>query len=170
MELTEHTFEELSALKYRIYTTFLPNVPSREVLIVAFEGEYGFGCKGNSDAIYIDAIITAAAAAWQTSFFVLDYRAMSYEWGDMLPLEWGPEQIMAETDQIYRLFGSVPKCSAVLISERNRESIESLLNSEEVYGLRAGSGIPWLFEDLDAALAAFEGVWQQYQTEQVSFL
>ncbi len=167
MNLTEHTFEELSALKYRIYTTSLPNVPSREVLIVAFEGEYGFGCKGNSDAEYINATITAAEAVWQTSFFVLDYRAMSYEWGDMLPLDWGLKPVTPEADKLLRGLGSIQKCSAVLVSERNREGISSLINAEEIYGSRAGSGIPWLFKELDAALAAFEEVWQSCQNERV---
>lgn len=162
IELTEHTLEELSDLKYRIYTTSLPNLPSREVLIVAFEGEYGFGCRGNGDATYINVIITAAEAAWQTSFLVLDYRAMTYEWGDMLPLEWGPEETTAETDRVIRLSGGSPKCSAVLVSERNRDSIYSLVNSEEVYASRAGSGVPWLFDDLDAALVAFDDYRQSF--------
>ena len=158
MKLTEHTFEELSALKCRIYTTLLPGVPEREVLIVAFEGEYGIGCKGNSDATYIHAMLTTAEVVWQASLLVLDYRAMSYEWGDELPLDWGPEQLTEESVKIVRLFGGVPKHTAVLVSGLCRESIESLINAEEVYGTRAGSGIPWLFDDLEAALAAFEQV------------
>lgn len=158
MKLTEHTFEELSALKCRIYTTLLPGVSEKEVLIVAFEGEYGYGCKGNSDATYIHAMLTAAEAAWQTSFLVLDYRAMSYEWGDRLPLDWGPEQLTLGAEKIVQLFKGVPKHTAVLVSERCRESIKSLINAEEVYGHCAGSGIPWLFDDLEAALAAFEQV------------
>ena len=158
MKLTEHTLEELSALKCRIYTTLLPAVSQKEVLIVAFEGEYGYGCRGNSDATYIHAMLTAAEAVWQTSFLVLDYRAMSYEWGDRLPLDWGPEQPTPEAEKIVQLFGDVPKCTAVLASDRCRESVKSLINVEEVYGHRAGSGIPWLFDDLEAALAAFEQV------------
>ena len=158
MELTEHTFAELSFLTHRIFTTRLPNVPSQDVLIVAFEGEYGYGCKGNGDATYIHAMLTAAEAAWQTSFLVLDYRAMSYQWGNRLPLDWGPEQMTKEETKIVRLFGGVPKCTAVLVSDQCRDGIASLISSKEMYGPRAGSGIPWLFDDLEAALAVFEQV------------
>lgn len=104
MELIEHTFEELSLLKYRIFTTCLPNVPNKNVLVVAFEGEYGYGCKGNSDSTYIHAMLTAAEAVWETSFVVLDYRAMSYQWGDQLPLGCGPEQLTEKSKRIVRLF------------------------------------------------------------------
>lgn len=157
MELIEHTFEELSAFKCRIYTTLLPGISEKEVLIVAFEGEYSDSGKG-SDSTYIDVMLAAAEAAWQTSFLVLDYRLMSYQWGDRLPLEWGPERLTAEEEKIVRLFGSIPKHTAVLVSDLCRESIESLINAEEIYSARAGSGISWLFDNLDAALAAFDRV------------
>ncbi len=164
MEIIEHTFAELSQLKYRIYTTFLPNVPNRSVLIVAFEGKYGIGCKGNDDAEFINAIVVAARAAWQSSCFVLDYRAMEYEWGDRLLVETGHKEITQETAAVLRAFGGMPDCSATLVSDLNREATSSLLGSEYGYG----SDSAWLFDDLDAALAAFESVWRQFQAEKTN--
>jgi hypothetical protein len=161
MELVEHTFEELSKLKYRIYTTTLSNECQNNVLVVAFEGEYGFGCKGNADARLIAAIIAGVRAAWESSYFVLDYRSMTYEWGDMLPLATGQEKMSDEVFQMLRVFGSAPGCSATLISDRNRDSINSLIASDCGYGTDAS----WLFDDLDAAIVAFEDARKRFLQE-----
>jgi len=166
MELVEHTFAELSELKYRIYTTLLPNVLHREVLVIAFEAEYGYGCKGNGDAIFINAVITGARAAWASSFFVLDYRGLNYAWGDMLPVETGQKEMAAEKQRLLRAFGGVLECSATLISDRNREAMHRLLASD--YGL--GSDTSWMFDDLASALAAFENTWRQFQAERADLL
>ncbi len=156
MEVIEHTFEELSALKYRIYTTTLPNLSQIEVLIVAFEGEYGYGCKGNSDATYINAIIVASATAWEHSCFILDYRNMKYEWGDKLPVETGRGRLTDDEERVLRIFNALPNHSATLISKRNRRGIRSLTPS---------SAKKWLFESLEDALAAFESAWHQFYRE-----
>ena len=167
MHLVEHTFQEMSALEYRIYTTPLPSFPQSNVLIVAFEGTYGVGSKGNGDAEFINAIIAGAQSAWEASSFVLDYRGMVYEWGDRLTVATGQEKQTPEEHKLLGPFCPGPRCSATLISDRNREAIHSLVRSE--YGHNpdavAGSEDAWLFDDLASALAAFENAWHQFQAE-----
>lgn len=154
MELVEHTFDELSALKYRISTTSLPNLPKIDVLIVSFEGEYGYGCKGNGDARYINAIITAAETSWENECFVLDYRNMKYEWGDKLPVATGNQLLSDNEQRILRVFNAMPKHGATLVSKRNRKGIHSLTPASQR---------SWLFDSLEDAFAAFESVWHQFQ-------
>ncbi len=139
-------------------------MPNKDVLIITFEGDYGVGCRGNGDATFISTMIDAARASWPSSCFVLDYRAMSYEWGDMLPLMLGPEETSAEVAPMHRAFGAMPYCCATLISDLNREAIASLLASAYGYG----SDPTWLFDGLGDALEAFEGVWRQMQEEMAS--
>ena len=118
MKLTEHTFAELSALKYRIFTTCLPNVPNKDILIAA------------------------ARAAWGSSCFSLDYRALEYEWGDGLLVQTGYEEVTQETAATMQMCGAMPDCSATLISNLNREAITSLLRSEYGQGLNEA----WQFQ------------------------
>ena len=165
MQLVEHTFHEMSALEYHIHTTSLPSYPQSNVLIVAFEGTYGIGSKGNGDANFINAIIAGARAAWEASSFVLDYRSMDYEWGDGLTVATGQEKLTAEEYRMLGPFFPSPICSATLISDRNREAIHSLVRSE--YGHNpdavAGSEDAWLFDDLASALTAFEDARHQFR-------
>lgn len=154
MELTEHTFEELSALKYHIYTTTLPNLPKIDVLIVSFGGEYGYGSKGNGDATYINAIITAAECSWESNCFVLDYRNMKYDWGDKLPVATRHELLNDEELRILRVFNAMPKQEATLISKRNKKGIHSLTTPSQK---------DWLFDSLEDAFAAFENAWHEFQ-------
>src|SRR5260370_42510633 len=83
MELTEKKPEDLSKLRYQFFTCPFTQRPSSKALIVAFEGEYGYGAKGNSDAPFMAAIIKAGLDAWGSAALIIDLPKMSYEWEDM---------------------------------------------------------------------------------------
>ena len=40
-------------------------VESRDMIIIKYSGEYGFGSAGNSDAVYMKAMGRAALEAWK---------------------------------------------------------------------------------------------------------
>lgn len=110
IELTKHTFDELSILKYEIYTCPFIKDPQKEALIISFRGEYSVGSGGNGDARFMAAIVTAALTVWRCRALILDLSAMHYEWGDAI------------LDVIYMgryLYRYAPFPTALLVSNLN---------------------------------------------------
>lgn len=153
MQLMKHSFEELSRLNYAIYTAPFPTMPDKTALIVAFEGEYGYGCEGNADARFINAIRQAAGTAWEHNALILDYRAMKYEWGDMLPICKGAERCSAEVESLIRVCSGSLVYQTTLISDLNRQGISTLIESDE------------FFDSLEDAMAWIEQEWRDFYAD-----
>lgn len=142
MKLTERKLGELSDLKYKTFICSFPKRTHLKAVVVAFKGEYGYGSKGNGDAYFMTAIIKAALAAWTPSALVIDLRKMSYEWGDLIAMAFAA----GEGQYIDASFPT-----AVIISERNREGLTSLIR-EEMFCEPSD----WLFDTIEEAMGAVE--------------
>lgn len=84
MELTEHRFEELSELKYRIFTCKLGGKHNATALVLSFSGVYGVGSEGNGDAAFMQLISQAAASIWRVDAVVFDFQKLSYTFGNSI--------------------------------------------------------------------------------------
>jgi len=149
MQLTRRILNELSNLQYKIFTCPFEKRLQQEALIVAFEGEYGNGSKGNGDALFMTAIIKAALAAWDSVALILDLRAMMYEWGDLIG-----SAVFAGADRYF----DAPFPTSIVISDRNREGMTSFMRDEVGQDPQK-----WLFDSLEEALRAVE---EQLQTRE----
>jgi hypothetical protein len=89
--------------------------------VVAFEGEYGYGSKGNGDAHFMTAIIKASLAAWRASTLVIDLRKMPYEWGDLIAMA-----IAAGQDQ----YLDAPFPTVIIVSDHNRTGLTNLIRDK----------------------------------------
>lgn len=142
MQLTERKLEELSNLKYKIYNCPFKKRSHLEAIVVAFYGEYGFGSAGNGDAMFMTAIIKAALAAWEPQALVIDLHQMTYEWGDLMI-----KAIAAGEDR----YIDAPLPTAIVMSDRNREGLISLLTQEMGVEPRE-----WLFDCIETAIERVE--------------
>ncbi|MCG6157507.1 hypothetical protein [Rubinisphaera margarita] len=127
------------SINHAYFETSLPSPPHLEILVVRFSGTSGFGCANDSDAIYMDAMVRAGIAAFDSVGVILDLREMGYEWGDMMlcPFAAGSR---------YYVDSDLPVVAVV--SDRNRKGLKSLMADE--------AGIDpttVLFDTMDAALA-----------------
>ncbi len=149
MQLTERRLDELSNLRYRIFTCPFGKRSDQTAIVVGFEGEYGYGSKGNGDALFMTAIIKAALAAWDSVALILDLRAMVYEWGDLIG-----SAVFAGADK----YLDAPFPTSIVISDRNREGMTSFMRDE-----MGQDPQKWLFDSLEEALRAVE---EQLQTQE----
>ena len=79
----EVTYDGLSKLRHRILLSKSEGARGgSEFKLIAYSGSYGFGSAGKPDARYIVATIKAASAAWRADSTILDFRDLTYEWGD----------------------------------------------------------------------------------------
>ena len=148
MQLNERKLEELSTLRYHYFTCPFVKYPDVQALVVSFHGQYGYGSKGNGDAIFMTAVIKAGLAAWHTSALILDLREMVYEWGDMIG-----SAIDAGAGQYIK--ARFP--TAVVISKLNRDGLTTFVEKE-----MGDEPSHWLFESLEDALHHVQG---QYPTK-----
>src|SRR5258708_1355025 len=142
MKLQSIRLEDLSTLKYAFFSCSFLEQPHLIALIVAFEGEYGNGSRGNNDATFMEALSRAALAAWSPTALILDLRQLTYQWGDELL-----KAIQVGQDRYFD--GPFP--TAIVISEKNSEGLTSLVLHE-----MASDPAVWLFNSLDEALRAVE--------------
>lgn len=140
LNLTEHKFEELSKLKYSIYTTPSTSKSYLRYLVVAFYGEYRYGSAGDNDAAFMRGVIAAALLSWDSQGIIIDLRDMKYMWGDML------QSVFYVADSITK---DIP--TVVLVSDLNREGINSLLKKEMFE-----DPSKWLYESTEEAIKAIE--------------
>lgn len=131
MILTEHRFDELSNLQYRVFLGVLEGEHNRTVLVLNFTGTYGIGSKGRRDADFMQAITEAALTAWNCDAVIFDLREFAYEWGNNI---WG-------------LFGRGVRYSAI------RDLPQALIVSDLCRGgfLTCGSIVPPMFDDFESA-------------------
>jgi hypothetical protein len=82
VQLCERRFDDLSQLRYQIFTCELGGEHSPIVLVLAFSGTYGDGTLGNGDADYMRVITQAALSLWDVHGVVFDLRELRYCWGN----------------------------------------------------------------------------------------
>lgn len=116
MELTEQHFEDLSQIKYRIFTCDISGEQKASALILCFSGCYGFGSDGNQDGEFMRVITLSALSLWHVDAVVFDLRELSYEWGDKI---WGMYGCSIEPSGI----DDLPYVT--IVSERCRTGFES---------------------------------------------
>ena len=127
------------SIDHAYFETSLPSPPHLDVLVVRFSGTSGFGCANNSDAIYMDAMIRAGIAAFDSVGVILDLREMAYEWGDMMlcPFAAGSS---------YYVDSDLP--IVAVVSDVNRKGLTSLMIDEANIDPTSV-----LFDTMDDALA-----------------
>lgn len=129
MHLTEHRFEDLSDLKYRIFTCDLGGEHHAQAMVLQFSGTYGVGSEGNGDAEFMRVTSLAALSAWR----VHAVRELDYEWGNSI---WSVFGHGIDPSGVERL------PVALVVSERCRTGFAS-----------CASLVPKMFDDLESALA-----------------
>ena len=144
MRLTEHRIDELTRLRFRIFTCPLSAEEYPFVLILSFSGELEAGTAGNLDAEIIRVFTLAAVSLfWETQGVIFDFRELDYKMGNA----------------IWNVFGHGIKQSgvehlpcALVVSDLCRQGFSSCP------GL-----VPPMFDDLESALKCVSAV----ETEQV---
>jgi len=139
MELKPLDIRDDVSVDHAYFQTSLPSPPHLEILVVRFSGTSGFGCANNSDAIYMDAMVRAGIAAFDSVGVILDVREMGYEWGDMMlcPFAAG-----------HRYYVDLDLPIVAVVSDINREGLTSLMTDEA-----NSDPATVLFDTMDAALA-----------------
>lgn len=132
-DIVAKSLQELSAASCEFGTCALPSAKFAECLVVAFSGAAGNSHEHVGTFRYMRAMIAAGIAAWDPATVVLDLTNLWYEWGD----------------EMGEVLGTVPLPVAVVISERNREGLTSLVEAELFDRPR-----DWLFDTFADALAA----------------
>ncbi len=85
LDLKQVRLEELSDVRYSFWIGKHPGKRyPRDVLVIRFEGTFGFGSGGNADAAFMTAIGNAGIHAFDPHAIITDLSALSYEWGDMM--------------------------------------------------------------------------------------
>jgi len=84
MERIPVSIDSLSSITYQASVS--PEARYPKLLIVEFSGEYRSGGAGKPDATFIMAIMNALQRAWPSKAIVIDFRKLSYQWGD--EMEW----------------------------------------------------------------------------------
>lgn len=77
---------DLSGLEHEVFTFKPRRIRDPSFLVVRYRGRYRDGGAGRGDAHYIMATTRAAQAAWFAPCLVLDFRELTYHWGD--EMEW----------------------------------------------------------------------------------
>lgn len=114
------------------------------VLVVGFNGSYGFGSAGNADAAFMNEALELCFAEQEPSALILDLSELEYEWGDML------ESVLP---------GDNGECgaqaAALVVGPDCREGIRTL-----IFGVKAEDELDklaWVHESVPNAWAYIEG-------------
>lgn len=144
--MQEIRFDELSKIEYRMFLYEFPkgqdSFARNRALIIEFAGRYGIGSAGNDDGIFMEAVINTALQVWFVEGMVLDFRNLSYEWGNAI----GKVLLAGK-----KVWGSdFP--TAIVVSELCRKALET---AGPFYRGHSASGnqTKWLFDDMDSALS-----------------
>lgn len=147
--LSELRFDDLSSIRCRFFACLLPSGPSWEAIVIAFQGEYGFGCRGADDAAYMKAMIVGADAAWGPDAIILNLRELRYEWGDEMADVLSTAACLPGAGCVEEEAEHAPARCAIVASDLNRDGLTSLVD-EELFSQPED----WLFSSLEDAVAA----------------
>ena len=177
IKLTPRKFEDLSSLKYSLFTCPLITWPDKQgmlCLVVEFGGECGQGTQDHGYADLMSAIIKASVDAWRPMALIMDLRPLKYRWGDemtkpfracapfqALSLKFGsiceeyPNLVESDLSRITNESLAFPM--AVVVSELNRTGLTSLVKVELPRELgKEMNPDDFLFETLEDALEAVD--------------
>jgi len=142
--LTEVVSQVPSGLTCRFLLPDRRQTEGRTVLVVSFEGEYPPGSLGNAHGAFIATSSLHGLKAFDADCVILDFRAMSYSWGNTL------RQVFDDIAQ-FRDAGSGPGEQPFPVL-----AVTSMLSQAAFLSLVTPSGRstpPWHFDDVDAAIA-----------------
>jgi uncharacterized cupin superfamily protein len=131
--------KELSQIRVEVLVPESRDARRSRVVVVRCEGTYGHGSGGNSDAVFLESQIAAARCLHEPSAMVLDFRELSYVWGDLM------------SRVIESAFVRGIEC-ALVVSEVCREGLESLFREE-----MGRDPARFVFDDPGSAIARVEG-------------
>ena len=89
MDLTEHRFDDLSDIQYRIYTCDISAKRRATAMVLAFSGTFGVGSAGNNDGVFMRMVTYSALSVWRSHAVVFDLRELTYTWGDKIAETFG---------------------------------------------------------------------------------
>jgi hypothetical protein len=139
------SFADLSALRHETSISNAPSTRTPEFLVIAYHGVYQPGSAGHGDALYIVATASAARKAWYSSATILDFRDLTYTWGD--EMQW----VTSITwDRIFRRHAPF----AIVIGDKCRSALQFLLRDD--YNAHC-------VESLDAAFETCRKQIEEYQ-------
>ena len=114
-----------------------------DLLVVSFSGDYPDGSRGNTHGHYIATSTIHGLAAFGAWCVILDFRELSYQWGNTL---------LSVFDEIARYMQGdpgdpcdVPFPVVVVTSDKCRNGFLSLVSG-------TGTEPDWHFSDIDAAI------------------
>jgi hypothetical protein len=124
----------------------------KEVLVISSVGEYRSGSAGNPDASFMCGQILAGTYTWNSSGVVLDFRHLSYTWGDQmsLVLRAGRQASRLNLDKVLERGGAIQFEEVpivVVVSASCFEGLASLLRDE-----MKEDPSDWLFHSLEDAV------------------
>lgn len=181
IKLTPRKFEDLSSLKYSMFTCPLITWPDggMQCLVIQFRGECGKSTENNGSGyeLFMSTIIKAAMTAWQPVALVLDLRQLKYVWGDEMSIPFHTHRTFEPRELLMgSIFGEYPKLvkgdleeldkiakdelalpMAAVVSELNRTGLTSLVKEElsRDFGKEMNPE-DILFETLEDALASVD--------------
>ena len=120
----------------------LPSQSDRKVLILAFDGKYRPGARGNRDAEFMVRTIKKELKVHAPYGLILDFRRLHYIYGDMMD---GVLQVSEDT----WLGETCP--TSVVTSYLNRNGLSTL-----VVDVMGDTIARWLFYTIDEALAEID--------------
>jgi hypothetical protein len=142
MELIEHRFDDLSDIKYRIFTCDISGKRPATAILLRFSGNYGIGSAGNADAEFMRTITLCSLLLWNVEAIVFDLRELDYEWGNGIWGMYGRSFASSGID-------GLPY--ATVVSDRCRSGFESC---EGIVGP--------LFDDIESAIENVRPRAQEY--------
>lgn len=86
-KLQHITVQEICpTLSYSFMCTYFHASDRVNILVVVFHGQYSRGSAGYEDSLLIEGVVKMGTSLFDPSGILLDFRDMSYEWGDDLDL------------------------------------------------------------------------------------
>jgi hypothetical protein len=141
----EISFRDLSQISYRLLLYEFPKQEDAyrgdQVLSIEFSGKHGVGSDGNGDSLFMESIAKMAVQTWPVEALILDFRKLSYEWGNSI----GGVLLAGKA-----IMGSrFP--TAALVSDLCKDALEG---ARPFYAVQPESGkkTKWLFDDVESAL------------------
>ncbi len=142
--LTEATPPIPKGLSCRFFLADRAQAERMTVLVASFDGEYPDGSLGNSHGAYIATSALHGLKAFDADCVILDFRAMTYRWGNSLL------QVFDDIAQFRDSDGKPGEPSfpvLVVTSEKSQAAFLSLVTPN-------GQAAPdWHFDDIDDAIA-----------------
>jgi len=134
MPLHPVSFATETAIHYEFQLeTFDKERSPCRILVAKFVGDYRPGCRGTPDALFIQGITQAALKMWGPDGLVLDFRQLSYTWGDNMEEVLG---IRGEIKVPFAIVGSelcLPAIGTLIQVFYGVEKIKTATDAEDIF-------------------------------------